>query len=206
MQIQNKQKNTFFSSQRPQAKPAEHRIRTISIRYVIVFLVCVNLAALTGYVFLFGFILNKKDSIVEAVSKLDTEQLREEQLYVLRDSFRETEKEREALLRYFINEEELVAFIEDIEQAGRRANAFLRFNVVNIRETENILVMEFETIGSFNEIFYFLQLVEHVPVKISLEKFLLDKEIPRGVEKRKESDAWHAIFTLAILSFDNSSR
>ena len=204
MQTQNKQKNTFFSSLRPRALPTGHRARTISIRYVIVFLVCVNLAALAGYVFLFGFILNKKDSIVEAVSKLDTEQLREEQLYILRDSFRETEKEREALLRYFINEEELVAFIEDIEQAGRRANVFLRFNVVNIRETENILAMEFETVGSFNEIFYFLQLVEHIPIKISLEKFLLDKEIPRSIVKRKESDTWHAIFTLAILSFDNS--
>lgn len=183
--------------------PIARRLDVHVKQYHIGFLVILNIALLAAYVFLFGFILNKKDMIAEATSRLDVEQLREEQLSVLRNSFRETEQDRNALARYFINKEQLVLFIEKIESVGKRANAFVRFRFVNIREAENILTMEFEAVGSFKELFYFLQLIENLPVRISFEKFLLDKEIPRNFEKRKDSDDWHALISIAVLSFEN---
>ncbi|MBI2108950.1 MAG: hypothetical protein HYT93_02080 [Parcubacteria group bacterium] len=200
--MENNSKEISFKPRSSPISIVESDRKKMSVRYSIILLMALTTLALLGYAFLFGFVLNKKDAITEATSMLDTEQLKEQQLYALRDSFRDTETEREALNRYFINEEKLVAFIEDIEQAGRHANVLLRFNFVNIRETENVLAMEFETLGSFSEIFYFLEIVEHIPVKISLEKFLLDKETPRGLEKRKATDTWHAVFTLTVLSFD----
>jgi hypothetical protein len=112
---------------------------------------------------------------------------------------------REALDVYFINSQEIVSFIEEIEQAGRRTNVSLEFNFVNIRDTESggVLVMEFETFGSFREIFYFLQLVENLPARTSLSTFLLNQDIPRDTVVRKESDTWRAVFTVKVWSFEN---
>ena len=205
MQPQNKQNKqaVHFISELPArgaARPVENKQ---PLRYFIALFVFLSLGAIFAYALLFGLILAKKDAIVDAVSRLGTEQLREESLRTLRESFRETENERAALLRYFVNREEIVSFIEDIERAGRRAGVLLRFSFVNIRDTEGVLAVEFETLGDFSETFYFLQLIEYMPVKISLEKFLLSKEVPRSFEKRKESDEWHAIFTLGVLSFEN---
>ncbi|MAG12721.1 hypothetical protein CL630_02800 [bacterium] len=174
--------------------------------YRIVMLVVVNIFMIAVYAFLFGFILQKKDSIVASVSKLDTEQLREQQLKILKDGFRTTELKREALDAYFIDSQEIVSFIEEIEQAGRHTNVFLEFNFVNIRDTESggTLVMEFETIGSFHEIFYFLQLVENLPARTSLSTFVLSRDIPKGTVVRKKSDVWRAVFTVNVLSFENT--
>ncbi len=173
--------------------------------YHIAILIVFNFFMIAIYAFLFGFILQKKDSIVASISKLDTEQLRERQLKILKNGFRTTELKREALDVYFINSQEIVSFIEEIEQAGRRTNVSLEFNFVNIRDTESggVLVMEFETFGSFREIFYFLQLVENLPARTSLSTFLLNQDIPRDTVVRKESDTWRAVFTVKVWSFEN---
>jgi len=177
------------------------------LRFSVAILLVINVLVVIGYAFLFGFILQTKDSIVASVSKLDTEQLREQQLKILRDGFQKTERKREALDTYFINSQEIVSFIEEIEEASRYANVALEFNFVNIRDTETggALVLEFETFGSFREIFYFLQFVENLPVRMSLSTFLFDRDIPRGTAVRKESDTWHAVFTINVLSFEHAA-
>jgi hypothetical protein len=205
MQTQNKQNKQaihFVSERRisGEMSPLENKR---PLRYAIALFAFLSLGAIFVYALLFGLILTKKDAITDAVSRLGVEQLREESLRTLRESFRQTEIERAALLRYFVNREEIVSFIEDIERAGRHAGVLLRFSFVNIRDTEGVLAVEFETLGDFSETFYFLQIIEYMPMKISLEKFLLSKEVPRSFEKRKESDEWHAIFTLGVLSFEN---
>jgi len=169
--------------------------------YGIGLFILLNIIGLTTYIFLFGFILDKKDAIVNSVSKLDIEQLKEERLHILKNSYRETASKRALLSKYFIDSEGIVTFIEDIERAGRRANV----NFVNIRDTgeQDILAMEFETFGSFREIFYFLKLIEQIPFHTSLEKVLLDKEIPTQFKERKKSDTWRGLFTLVVLSFEN---
>ena len=205
MQPQNKQNKQAirFISERQHTEAAQSLDRKKSLRYFVALFAFLSLCAIFVYALLFGLILAKKDAITDAVSRLGVEQLREESLRTLRESFRQTENERAALLRYFVNREEIVSFIEDIERAGRHAGVLLRFSFVNIRDTEGVLAVEFETLGDFSETFYFLQLIEYMPVKISLEKFLLSKEVPRNFEKRKEGDEWHAIFTLGVLSFEN---
>lgn len=189
-----------FSLHRP---PVNRRKKKDSFFYHIGLLVIFSFILLSLYGVTFALVLKKKDSIIEAMSKLSVEQLKEEELRFLRESFRATEAERAALDAYFIDTQEVVAFIEEIEAAGRRAGAITSFNYVNIRGAENTLVMEFEAFGSFTELFYFTRLVEFLPAKISIEKFLLDKEIPRTFVKRKESDTWHAVVALALVSFEN---
>jgi len=174
-------------------------------RYGIGLFILINIIGLTTYIYLFGFIFDKKDAIVNSVSKLDIEQLKEERLRAIKNSYRETASKRILLSKYFVDSEGIVTFIEDIERAGKSANVVLKFNFVNIRDTgeQDILAMKFETFGSFREIFYFLKLIEQMPFYTSLEKVLLDKEIPTQFEERKESDTWHGLFTLVVLSFEN---
>lgn len=157
--------------------------------------------AIILYALLFGFILKKKDAITAAVSNLKIEQLKEEQLRALKEDFRKIETERQKLSSYFINQEGIVGFIEEIEKVGTRANVWLRFRFVNLRDST--LAVEFETVGSFSESFYFLQLIERMPLRLSFEKMLIQKDIPRGIEKRTDTDTWYGVFTLTVLSFNN---
>ena len=162
--------------------------------------VSICIGALIIYALLFGLILKKKDMITGSISKLDTEQLKEAQLQNLKESFRKTEPERQELLSHFINSEGIVDFIENIEKIGRQAQVGLQFKFVNLREDG--LAMEFEALGSFNELFYFLNLLEQMPFRLQFEKIVIHKDIPRTVQQRKKSDTWYAVFTLTLLSFD----
>ena len=162
--------------------------------------VSICIGALIIYALLFGLILKKKDMITGSISKLDTEQLKEAQLQNLKESFRKTEPERQELLSHFINSEGIVDFIENIEKTGRQAQVGLQFKFVNLREDG--LAMEFEALGSFNELFYFLNLLEQMPFRLQFEKIVIHKDIPRTVQQRKKSDTWYAVFTLTLLSFD----
>ncbi|MDP3726234.1 MAG: hypothetical protein Q8R36_03495 [bacterium] len=200
MQLSNKQK--FLSGTPDSGLPVgvSGESKNSTLLYGAALLLLSLAFAITSYGLLFGFILKKKDAITDSISKLNTEQLKEEQLKTLKESFRKTETERKKLSSYFINHEGIVGFIENIEQAGGQANVWLRFRFVNLRD--DTLVVEFESIGSFNELFYFLELIEHVPLHLSFEKTLIQKDIPRGIEKRKESDTWYGVFTVTVVSFD----
>ncbi len=203
MQLSNKQKFLPRTSDVVPLANATREDKNSSLLYSAAFLLTTLAVAITSYGLLFGFILKKKDAITDSVSKLNTEQLKEEQLKTLKGSFRKTAAERKKLSSHFINSEGIVGFIEDIEKAGKHTNVWLQFRFVNLRD--NALVVEFETVGSFSELFYFLQLIEHMPFRLSFEKTLIQKDIPRGIEKRKESDTWYGVFTVTVLSFDPDS-
>ena len=176
--------------------------------YYTVLLSVFNVIVVCAYVFLFGYVLHTKDLIAESAGKLGNEQLKEEGLRVVKESFRNTESERVLLENYFVDSEEIVRLIEEFEKAGKQADVVLTFNYVNIRENnaDKKLVLELESVGSFSELFYFLQMIEQIPVRASFNKVVFDKETSKNIKKRRESDSWHLVTTIEIISFDGSKK
>ena len=165
--------------------------------------IVVSLVLLFVYGFLFQVIFTTNRSLQALEEDVSTQAGREERLRAARNILANTESERTNLASSFLRENEVVSFIELVEELENTAGAELRVQSVDLKDADdNSTVYEWlelaiEATGSWQEVYHFLSLVEHMPVSV----FLVHARI-RHVESIGDEEApiepWLGSFTIRI--------
>ena len=168
-------------------------------RFFIVFL---GLTILAGLIFALGiYTIIKKDTKVSILAEeLEIEAKKDRVLSLMKETLEDTTLERARLDSYFIENEDIVTLLEDIEILGKIAGVDLSFeSVVVDTDMEGALNLQIVTNGSFKDIYYVLTLLEVLPVKVSFGNISITKALEKNKEKRGQ---WDGSFRITILSYN----
>lgn len=165
---------------------------------ILVLLLCLSL-----------FLLNKKknDSITQIIDEIQEEYVKIEEAGAIKDLLKDTKEDRERINTYFVSKDGVVDFIERIENLGDYADISLVLNSVDISSGESpTLSMSVSAVGDWEDVLYFLALVESMPVNMSINSARLTKAatLETGAKKRKgakANKAWNGSFSFRVYSF-----
>ena len=167
----------------------------------LVILVGVSVVALgissATYMWLFTKV---NDTIREAAIISESAQLLSAQnayTQTIRKIVRDTSDEREKINSYFVTDEGLVSFLEDIEGLGTRAGVNLEVQSVSVGNTidkdglVSPLRLSLESEGTITEIYYILSLLEAYPKALSVRRV--------QIYQRPDTLVWVGTFDIEVI-------
>ncbi|MSR73361.1 hypothetical protein EXS61_02040 [Candidatus Parcubacteria bacterium] len=146
---------------------------TLSNKHTSLLAIFILLLALGGYYFLFSVIKSKNENAFLLSQEIDT-YAQSESTRTQSDRVVEEQKDKIAEIGlYFLHKNEVVPFIETVENSGRKTGVEVTIVTVDVGvgEGENaMLTMRFEARGSWNNVNRFISYIENLPYKVSLSK------------------------------------
>ena len=125
----------------------------------------------------------------------------DEELYYrgLKRTLTETEAGRKLLDSYFADPEDFVPLVEEIEALGAHAGASVTIQSAELADSNRILELSLSLGGDFDEILYFLSLLETFPAKFSFDRAWIRRG---GATARGSSPSfpWEGSFILTFAS------
>ncbi|HBT81821.1 hypothetical protein A3B26_01655 [Candidatus Giovannonibacteria bacterium RIFCSPLOWO2_01_FULL_48_47] len=111
----------------------------------------------------------------------------------------ERRSERAVIEDLFLNEKEIVRFIEDLEEAGRTSGVELEVQSAALAPGPKELGPSFRlsAAGDFNSLFQYLLLAENLPYETAWEQITLQKTAAEG-----KAPSWSGLYTLKLLSYE----
>jgi len=165
------------------------------IRKLFIIALSLNILFVAGYAFVFIQVKHKTEQSALSIQALEESVSTEKNLQFLKGLIKETEDEREKIKSYFVDNEGVVGFIEEIERLGNIADIFLELKAVGIEGDagDRALRLTLHTSGTFQNTYYFLTLVEHMPHKLEFTG--------AGMARLPQSGVWEGNFEMSVLSF-----
>ncbi|MEK7558509.1 MAG: hypothetical protein AAB507_01640 [Patescibacteria group bacterium] len=170
----------------------------------IILLALVIFALASLYVFIFYLIKGKTEKASLSEQKYLLAAKKEELALSEESILRETGKKREELDKYFIDQGNVVVFIERLESLGTISGSKVSLTSVDIdKSRKNILKVILSVSGRFNELFYFLSLLEALPLEISIKRLSLGSAAPTSVsvQDKKNKDEWNMELNIELVNF-----
>ncbi|OGF51524.1 hypothetical protein A2739_02855 [Candidatus Giovannonibacteria bacterium RIFCSPHIGHO2_01_FULL_43_100] len=118
-------------------------------------------------------------------------------LRVFENYIADTENEKLLLEKAFINRDELVMFIEDLERVGRDVGVDVRVESANLAASPKDIgpSLHLEARGNFSSVFKYSMLLENLPYEIAFEKI--------DIDKTGDVDApWRGDYIIKLLSYE----
>lgn len=176
-------------------------MRTASKNTVLILLVCAGVtlfvAATGAYAWLFLEVRHTLEDVTVTVEEARLVATRDAHTQTVRRVVRDTESERAEIDSYFLKEEEIVTFLEDIEALGVHVGAPVTVQSVAVEEAvdkdERIIPLRLvlQSEGTLQELFYMLQLLETFPAALRVEKI----QVTQDAEER----TWNGTFHIIVL-------
>lgn len=150
-----------------------------------------------AYVWLF---LEVRSTITAVSTSAESAQLLAAQnahTQTVRRIVRDTQKERDELNTYFLTENEIVEFLEDIENLGQHAGAPIDVRTVSVEDPidkdESIVPLELtlHSTGTLQQLFYTLSLLEVYPKALTIERV--------SFSQHPTDFSWGGTFNIVVL-------
>jgi hypothetical protein len=195
---------------------------TLSVKQILILVSVLFLLVLGGYYYIFYIIKNKNEKISTFSQEIE--------LYSQRESLRKaTEKTADDLSEkitklesYFLHKDELVPFIEKIEDSGKRMNVSVSIISVNLDESlkgaqaknGERFVLRLNTKGSWSNVVKFVSYLENLPYKIfvsrvsfikdsALKPFFITEDGPKAVSFENDTaSTWSANIEMSVLTLN----
>jgi len=176
----------------------------ITHKKILIGLLVLVFIALSLYSTIFYFIGSKTREASVLIGELEVEVLKEQEIMMLKKAIAVSEMEREKLDSYFVKNDSVVDLIERIESIGLHAGVLVSFESISVMgEGQDLLELNFVSNGVFSDTFYFLSLLDSLPLTIYFEKIFIAKEESRGSQEDGTTDAWKGTFSMRVSSFLN---
>jgi len=149
--------------------------RNIFLLVLAIIGVLTMLVSITAYAWLFLKVNNTLEQISIASGEVQLLSVKNEQIQTVRREVRDTQEQRAELNSYFITEEGIVDFIEDIEKLGEHAGASVSVQAVSVGDPldkDGLLVplsISLKSEGTLREVFYTLALLEAFPKALNVK-------------------------------------
>jgi len=179
---------------------------TISIALI----VGINLIAIFGWWFIYSGIQQKRDAIAALRREIDINERRMNNSRSLGVLLTDVKSDEEKITATFLNSNNIVKFIEDLEFLSRKASTTLEVDAIKLPTPEDDIqkpAFHFKITGVFSELFQYFTLLENLPYQIEIERVSLIN--PKtlnlvGITNTKKSiPIWEAEFDIKLLSYEN---
>lgn len=183
----------------------EHSSKTKQIFLTTIVLVIV---ASVAYIILFLNIKEKNNNISALTNEVDNVLQKEIKLRSVGHLIKDTQEDRAKLGSHFVADDEVVDFIEIVEDLGVESGAKVEITNVGINtineealnkgKFNELLSIDFKIEGRFVEMFHFLSMFEKLPFKVDIRTVNFEK-IPE--EKRridKSLKPWKGFFSITV--------
>lgn len=169
-------------------------------------------AFLGVYIFAGFFVKNLLKSTAENLSQLAALNRKDQNVQTLRRSLKNTEENRALLNTYFVSEDNIVGFLEKIEEMGPISGTTVTLQNVNQEGNPKNLVLLVKASGPFSNIMTLTKLFEQAPYGIVVDKLYLNKIINpteavatgatgKDIKKEIREIQWEADITIRLISF-----
>lgn len=165
-----------------------------------------------GFFVLYKEINNNEKITGENELKLQKEIEKTESIKLLNSSIKKIESERDLIETHFAHGSNVVPFLNTMESLGNKAGVKTEVTLVDIPKESRSLVIEMNTLGSFEGIYKFLLLLENSQYQLEILSMDIQKEKnetmnvsnKKGVSSIKDGvviSAWKANLKIRLLSF-----
>jgi|SRR3989344_976398 len=172
----------------------------------LIFIIIINFVLLGAYGLFFYSIKTASEEASALSYDLEEKRTNKDELSLLQHSLNETKEDREKLNSYFVRSGNIDSFIERIISLGDESGITIMLN--GLTETpDNTLTIDLRGSGKFEDLFYFMKLIEHIPYHIEFKKVYLNTTAistgDPGKDAKEEASTrkWDASFTLTLFGF-----
>ncbi len=152
---------------------------------------------LSGYGYVFITIKNKNNHISVLQNQIDIEAKKDSRLHSIKSLLADLDKEIEQIDTYFVVDNEVVDFLEDIENLGLIAGVSISVNSVSVDEEItkelpfDLLKVKFVSRGKWSSIIHLVSLLETFSLGIIINEVRL--------EKLTDSESWQGNISFSVL-------
>lgn len=170
----------------------------------IVFVLSIIIVLTTGLGY--GYISYMLRSIQKETVLLSEEtralELDEAQISTIRSNVAATQENRQTLGSYFIDQENIVPFLETIELYATDAGVRMTFNAVEWQKDPVSLRISVLGSGSFLGAYRFVKLIENAPYEMTIDSVDVRRSVPVGFIplEGQGTGTWEARVILRVLS------
>lgn len=157
--------------------------RSINTSFVLSILIALLFVA--GYVMFFVVIKHTNEDVSMLAHEVDIYAAREAMLRNTDKLAEDLKEDIEKLGTYFLTKDDVVSFIETVEQAGATSDVDLTIGSVAVipqtpveGQSENAyetLTLRVDAVGSWSNILTFLEYVQHMPYKLQMDRVSVSK-------------------------------
>jgi len=177
-----------------------------STRNKFIIATAILVVAAVGYGIFFSIITSTNKALATIDYELDIEVRNESGLKDLSRVIKNTETERSVLNTYFIKDDDVVDFINDLEGYAREVGVVPEIVFVDTDNTEILdaidhfedLNIEIKVKGSWSNVFHFAQVVDNIPNHLSVDKVSIIN-VPSKSEEGGPSLEWEGVFGFSVL-------
>ncbi len=168
------------------------------IKIILVSVIVLNLILIGFYFFVFSAIKKKSEGTSSAYISLNEYLSKEGKINILKSAIKKTTTDRVNLEKYFINIDDIPVFTKKIESLSSVAG--VDSIVINsLSKKDNVLLLNFEAKGKFENIIYLEQLVENLPFRVNVNKLYVSKIA--NVVKGQSITNWEGLYSVEIIGF-----
>lgn len=180
----------------------KHSSKTKQIFLATIILVIVVSVA---YIILLLKLKEKNNNVFALTNEVDVVLQKEIKLRSVKSLIKDTAKEREELDSRFVADDNIVNFIEIIEDLGADSGAEVEIisvsvsdinkEITNKSDIGEFLNLDFKIEGRFAQVFHFLSMLEKLPFNIDILRANLEKIS----NETKNADSWNGFFSIAVV-------
>jgi len=177
----------------------------------IALMVGINLIAIAGWWFVYSSVQQERDAIATLRREIDINERRMNNSRSLGVLLADVKKDEEKISLTFLNSNNIVKFIEDLEFLSHKASTTLEVNAIRLPTPEDNIkepTFHFKITGTFSEMFQYFALFDNLPYQIEIEGISLIKSQTSNsggiTNAKKLIPIWEAEFDVKLLSYENS--
>ena len=177
-------------------------------RFLLILLILLGLGAAAFWIFVLNNLKNLKLEGLNAARELEKTENKIKNFKALETTFAELKEKKEKIEKSVIgNEKGLVKFIENLEFLASKSGGTLNLQSIQTpKETETSYPsLNIELKGDFEEIYYFIEMLESLSYFISFEQLSIQKNPPKTIaqfeQKGEKGYKWTSKINLRLLSY-----
>jgi len=179
-------------------------MNSLKTKRKVAFAVFLAFISVGAYYFLFRVINQTNDATALALNSLSFETSRQAKSFNTQRLLDSTKEQRAAIETYSLPKEGIVGFIGQLETAAREIGLDLEISSVDVPSSKGSylesLSLEIKIDGSWNNVFYFISLLENLPLKIDFQQVNLGKQDAKDSQD-KETSSWEGIIHITVSKF-----
>ncbi|MBL7045136.1 MAG: hypothetical protein ISR98_00855 [Parcubacteria group bacterium] len=171
-------------------------------KQIFMFMTILTIAVIISYSFFFYNIKEKNKMISLMTNETDAAIQREVKLRSVKDLIKDTQENRLKLDTYFVVDDKIVNFIEEIEELSRDVGVDTEVVSVNVDEGKannisELLKLDLNIEGKWEDVFQFITLIEKMSFKISVSQASL--QVIYDNESKISSGIWKGFLSINVV-------
>jgi Tfp pilus assembly protein PilO len=182
-----------------------------------ILIVCIllNVLVFGAYAFLYIDIKSKNVRVSELLTEAENDMQKDASLRAIKTSLNENKEFISQIDSYFVPKNGVPDFIDTLEKLGKESEIALSIGSVSVEEGKNkndfkdALHLHVDTIGSWQNIYYFLSVLESLPYRIQFdqvsvtlsaasESILFGVGPVSGARQKSANESWKGTFDIIV--------